>query len=200
MIDIKDRMGKNLSGTEITKKAINRAWNIFLDFELMLLRFIGHIPLHFVRRFFYRLAGVKIGNGSTIHMWCNFFNPKNIEIGEDSIIGDHAFLDGRAKLKIGSHVDVASHVLIYNSEHDVHSDDFHAIVEPVVVEDYVFIGPGVIVQPGVTIKKGAIVAAGAVVVKDIDAFSMVGGVPAKVIGVRRNKNPHYRLGRARLFQ
>lgn len=200
MIEIKDKMGRSLSKEEIGQRSINRIFNILLDFELMLLRWIGHIPLHSIRFFFYRLAGVKIGNGSTIHMWCNFFNPKNIEIGKDSIIGDHAFLDGRAKLKIGNHVDIASHVLIYNSEHDVHSDDFHAIVEPVVVEDYVFIGPGVIVQPGVTIKKGAIVAAGAVVVKDVDAFSMVGGVPAKVIGERQNKNPHYRLGRARLFQ
>lgn len=200
MIDIKDRMGKNLSGTEATKKAINRTWNIFLDFELMLLRFAGHIPLHFVRRFFYRLAGVTIGKGSTIHMWCNFFQPGNIEIGEDTIVGDHAFLDGRAKLKIGNHVDIASRVMIYNSEHDVHSEDFHAIVEPVVIEDYVFVGPGVIIQPGVTIKKGAIIAAGAVVAKDVEAFNMVGGIPATLIGERHNKNPHYRLGRARLFQ
>ena len=130
----------------------------------------------------------------------NFFMPKNISIGEDTIIGDHAFLDGRAKLKIGSHVDVASSVMIYNSEHDLHSSAFEAIESPVVIEDYVFIGPRAIILSGVKIGKGAVVAAGAVVAKDVPDFTIVGGVPAKVIGERSNKNPNYRLGRARLFQ
>ena len=43
-------------------------------------------------------------------------------------------------------------------------------------------------------------AAGAVVVKDVSQFSIVGGVPAEVIGERKLKDPHYKLGRARLFQ
>lgn len=200
MFNIKDRMGKELNLSEVNEKTINRVFNILLDFELMLLRYAGHIPFYCVRRFIYRLAGVKIGKGSTIHMWCNFFNPKRVEIGEDTIIGNHAFLDGRAKLLIGNHVDIASYAMIYNSEHDVNSSDFHAIEEPVIIEDYVFIGPGVIIQPGVTIKKGAVVAAGAVVAGDVEAYAVVGGVPAKFIKERQNKNPQYRLGRARLFQ
>lgn len=200
MIEIKDKMGKSLSSDAVVSKVAKRLLNILLDFELMLLRLVGHIPSHNMRKFFYRLAGVKIGKGSTIHMWCNFFNPSGVEIGEDTIVGDHAFLDGRAKLKIGDHVDIASHALIYNSEHDVHSVDFHANEEPVIIEDYVFLGPRVIIQPGVTIKKGAVVAAGAVVAKDVDSFTMAGGVPAQKIGERKNKDPHYKLGRARLFQ
>ncbi len=200
MIELTDRMGRILSAEEVTQKSVNRLFNIFLDFELMVLRWVGHIPFHSIRKFFYILAGVKIGNDSSIHMWCNFFNPAGVEIGEDTIIGDHAFLDGRAPLKIGNHVDIASRVMIYNSQHDVNSDDFHAIEEPVVIEDFVFVGPGVIIQPGVTIGKGAIVAAGAVVAKDVEPFIMVGGVPAQKIGERKNKNPHYKLGRARLFQ
>ncbi|MBI3379901.1 acyltransferase [Candidatus Gottesmanbacteria bacterium] len=200
MIEVSDKMGNKLSMSEIKKKSVNRIVNVLLDFELMLLRWVSHIPFHNVRILFYRLSGLKIGRGSSVHMWCNFFNPKGIEIGEGTIIGDHAFLDGRALLKIGNHVDIASRVMIYNSEHNVHSDDFHAIEEPVIIKDYVFIGPGVIIQPGVTIGKGAVVAAGAVVAKDVNDFTMVGGVPAQKIGERQNKNPHYKLGRARLFQ
>lgn len=193
-------MGRKLSSSEIQQKGLNRISNYMLDFELMLLRWVGHIPFHCVRNFFYKLAGVNIDKGSTIHMWCNFFNPSKVEIGEDTIIGDHAFLDGRAPLRIGNHVDIASRVMIYNSQHDVNSSDFHAIEKSVIIEDYVFIGPGVIIQPGVTIGKGAIIAAGAVVTKDVETFTIVGGVPAQKIGERINKDLHYRLGRARLFQ
>ena len=133
-------------------------------------------------------------------MWARFYDPKNIAIGEDTHIGDHCFLDGRNKIKIGNHVDIASQVLIYNEEHNVSSEEFEATNESVEIGDYVFIGPRVIILPGVKIGKGAVVAAGAVVTKDVPDFMIVGGVPAVKIGERKNKNPNYKLGRARLFQ
>ncbi|MBI2008292.1 acyltransferase [Candidatus Amesbacteria bacterium] len=143
---------------------------------------------------------MKIGSKSTLHVGCRFFDPSGIKIEEGTIIGDRCFLDGRAKLTIGNHVDIASQVMIYNSEHDINSDDFHATSAPVSISDYVFIGPRAIILPGVKIGKGAIIGAGAVVTKDIPDFAIVGGIPAKVIGERANKDPKYKLGRARLFQ
>jgi len=196
----KDKMGRSLSGKEASKKIINRLFNYWLDFELMCLRCVGHIPLHTVRRFFYRIHGIKMGKRAVIHMWASFFQPRNIEIGEGTIVGDHAFLDGRARLKIGKEVDIASYVMIYNSEHNLESDEFSAIEEPVEIGDYSFIGPRVIILPGVKIGTGAIVAAGAVVTKDVADYAIVGGIPAVKIGERRNKDLHYKLGRARLFQ
>jgi maltose O-acetyltransferase len=197
---IKDKQGKTLSGSELIRKVLNRLFNYFLDFELMILRWVGHIPSHFIRNMKYKFFGLKIGKGSTIHMWASFFDPRNITVGEDTIIGDHAFLDGRDKIKIGNHTDIASSVMIYNSEHDLSSPDFGAIQEAVEIGDYVFIGPRVTIMPGVKIGKGAVVAGGAVVTKDVEPFTIVGGVPAKLIGERKNKNPNYKLGRARLFQ
>ena len=197
---MKDRMGKELTNSQIMQKGTNRVLSILLDLELLLLRWVGHIPLHFMRRFFYQLSGIKIGSGSTIHMWAAFYDPTNIVIGQGTIIGDHAFLDGRAKITVGDNVDIASSIMVYNGKHDYESEDFHLVFSPVVIENYVFIGPRVIIQPGVTIGKGAVVAAGAVVTKDIPPFSIVGGVPAKVIGERKQKNLNYRLGWARLLQ
>ena len=196
----KDKYGKEISATQAVPKIGNRIYNYWLDFELMLLRWVGHIPVHSIRKLIYRLAGTKIDKGSTIHMWARFFQPSNISIGKDTIVGDHVFLDGRAPITIGNHVDIASSVLIYNSEHDINKDDFSAREEPVEIGDYVFIGPRAIILPGVKIGKGAILGAGAVVTKDVPDFAIVGGVPAKVIGERKNKNPSYKLGRARLFQ
>lgn len=194
-------MGRELGADEVLKKSVSRSVNILLDFELMLLNLINcTVPFHFIRKLAYRLAGVKIGKNSFIHMGARFYLPINITIGNGTIVGDHCFLDGRAKLTIGDNVDIASQVLIYNSEHDIHSENFDPIEEPVEIGDYVFIGPRAIILPGVKIGKSAVVAAGAVVTTDVKPFEIVGGVPAKVIGERKNKNPHYKLGRARLFQ
>ena len=196
----KDKTGKELSLNEALPKIQKRIQTIFLEFQLMLLRWTGYVPSHSWRKFVYELAGIKIGQGSTFHMWANFFQPKNIQIGEDTVIGDHCFLDGRARLKIGSHTDIASQVLIYNSEHDVNDPDFKAQEQPVEIGDYVFIGPRAIILPGVKIGKGAIIGAGAVVTKNVFPGKIVGGVPAQEIGSRNLKDFHYRLGRVSLFQ
>lgn len=182
------------------KKIIRRINTIIVELEVFILHLAGLIPSHFIRRFFYRLGGIKIGKGSTLHMGTRFYNPCNIVIGEDSIIGEDAVLDGRDKLIIGNHVDIATGVMIYNAEHDINDPAFRAVNAPVFIEDHVFVGPRAIILPGVTINKGAVVGAGAVVTKDVGEYVIVGGVPAKQIGVRELKNLNYKLGRASWFR
>jgi len=196
-----DKNGRALNGSQTLQKITTRMRSYLSDVQLFVLHCISeHVPSHQLRLFVFRLSGIRIGRGSAVHMAARFFSPGGINIGEDSIIGFGCFLDGRDTLSIGSHVDIASEVMIYNSEHDIAAPDFHAHNAPVHIHDYVFIGPRAIILPGVTIGKGAIVAAGAVVTKDVPEFAIVGGVPAKQIGTRTNTEPHYRLGRARLFQ
>ncbi len=181
-------------------RIIQRIKTVLLEFVVMKLHYVGKVPFHHYRRFFYKIFGMKIGRGSAIHMNLRIYNPFNIQIGEDSIIGEDSVLDGRDRLKIGNHVDIATGVMIYNAEHDVKDPSFRAINAPVVIEDYVFIGPRAIILPGVTVKKGAVVGAGAVVTKDVEENSIVGGVPAKQIGTRDIKDLNYRLGRAAWFR
>ena len=197
---MKDKTGRQLTFAEVMQKGFNRIGAIELEFEMMILRWVGHIPLHHVRRVFYRMGGMKIGKGSSIHCGAVFYDSRNISVGEDTIIGENAVLDGRDKIKIGNHVDIASEVMIYNSEHDLKDPHFGPIHACVTIEDYVFIGPRAIILPGVTIHRGAAIAAGAVVTKDVDEGSIVGGVPAKEISKRDTSELHYRLGRARWFR
>lgn len=204
VLPITDKTGKHLTPKETVKKIQFRFSSIFLEIVVYFLHIIGAIPLHHIRRFFYRLFGIKIGKGSTIHMGTRFYDPRNISVGEDTIIGEDTILDGREKLTIGNHVDIASEVMIYNSEHNVNSEHFAAVEnvvrEFVIIEDYVFIGPRAIILPGVKIGRGAIVGAGAIVTKEVPPYAIVGGVPAKIIGERRNKELHYKLGRAAWFR
>lgn len=182
-------------------KILNRIKTIILELtNSFLILVVGYTPIHRFRRFFYRLCGMKINKGSTIHMFLSTYKASGISIGKDSIIGEWAVLDGRDKLVIGDNVDIATGVMIYNGEHDVYDENFKATFAPVTIGDYVFIGPRAIILPGVTIKKGAVVAAGAVVTKDVEEFTIVGGVPAREIGKRKDKNPQYKLGRAAWFR
>lgn len=192
----------------ISQKVQRRLAAIYLEFITGFLWWcIGYIPLHHVRRFFYRLFGMRIGSGSTIHMMARIYDPRHIKIGKDTIIGERATLDGRKQLAnsngglvIGDHVDVASEVMLWTSQHDISDPKFSAIEEQVTIEDYVFIGPRAVILPGVTIGKGAIVAAGAVVTKDVAPLSVVAGIPAKEISQRDPNSLGYTLGRARWFQ
>jgi maltose O-acetyltransferase len=195
-----DRKGNQLSWSDAFKKIGNRIYNYYLDLKVAKLWILSNVPFHGFRLWIYRWAGVRIGKNSYLHTGARFYQPNNITIGEGTIIGDHATLDGRAALKIGNHVDIASEVMIFNSQHDINHSDFDAIEAPVTIGDYVFIGPRAIILPGVTIGNGAVIAAGAVVTKDVAPGDVVGGVPAKPISKRQLTEFNYRLGRPRLFQ
>ena len=198
---LKDKHGKSYTwGQAFTLKFIPRLESYGLDLSLMFLHLTTLIPSHAIRNFIWRSFGLNLGNGSTLHTGVRVFDPRGISVGEGTIIGYGTFIDGRDKVKIGNHTDIASEVMIYSSEHDLSSPEFAAITSPVNIGDYVFIGPRAIILAGVTIGDGAVVAAGAVVTKDVAPYTIVGGVPAKEIGERKLKDPHYKLGRFKLFQ
>lgn len=197
---IKDKHGKNLTWEQGINKVSVRFESYLLDFTLMCLDIATLIPSHTIRNFIWRSVGIKIGRNSTLHTGVKVYDPRNIVVGEGTIVGRGVFIDGRDKVSIGNHTSIASEAMIYSSEHDLTAPDFHARSEPVKIGDYVFIGPRAIILPGVTIGNLAVVAAGAVVTKNVGAGEIAGGVPAKVIGERKLKNANYRLGRFKLFQ
>ncbi len=146
--------------------------------------FVSHVPFYGIRHWYLRrVLRIAIGPKSAIHMGC-FFTGNNIHIGNDTVINRDTYLDGRGKLSIGSKVAISPNAYIITLDHDPQSECFSALPEPVVIEDYVWIGARAMVLPGITIRKGAVIGAGAVVTKDVEEFSIVAGVPAKTIGKR----------------
>jgi len=121
-----------------------------------------------------------------------FGNGANIEIGDYSAIGERAYIGGigeSGKLKIGNYVLMAPEVVILTSNHNYLHTGIPMCYqgtseEIVVIEDDVWICMRVMIMPGVTVHKGAIVAAGAVVTKDVPPYTIVGGIPAKILRMR----------------
>jgi acetyltransferase-like isoleucine patch superfamily enzyme len=158
----------------------------FKGLALYLAFLTGRVPWHAFRLFMYtRIFGVKIGRRSSIHWRARFFAPSGVCIGNYTIIGYDAFLDGRFGIHIGDNVNIGGEVAIFTAEHDPDTPDFAMVGAPVTIDDYAYIGTRATILPGVTIGKGAVVATGAVVVKDVPPYQIVGGVPARYIKDRR---------------
>jgi len=109
--------------------------------------------------------------------------PEGIHIGNNTIIGNDAFLDGRKGIYIGNNVNFGPWCRIYTMKHNI--DAFTEVIgNPVTIHDWVYIAGNVTIFEGVTIGEGAVVASGAVVTHDVEPWTMVAGVPAKPIKTR----------------
>ena len=157
----------------------------------IILPFVMGIPSRKIRLLFLKRLGLKVGRGTHISRFVSFRDCKNIEIGDGCVINPHVLLDGRgAKIRIGSHVDIAQETTIWTMSHDKHTHQ--AFSRAVVIQDYVWICHRTIIMPGVEIGKDAICAAGSVVTRSVPSNSVVAGVPAKVIS-ETNRTEDYKL-------
>jgi len=160
-----------------------------------------------MRRAIWRSIARKFGSGVRIGAAVGFKHLETFEIGNGVFIGAQTYIQGRfdGTTRIGNRVWIgpqayfdARHLVledhvgwgpgakVLGSVHtglpvDVPIIETDLEVRPVKVEEWADIGTGAILLPGVTVGKGSIVGAGAVVTRDVPAFSIVAGVPAKFI-------------------
>lgn len=156
----------------------------------------GLIPSHHLRNLIYKYVFlVKTGKKTIVYFGTEIRGHVNLFIGERSIIGDRSVLDARNGIFIGNDVSLSSSVSIWTEQHD-YNDPWYRC-NPVKsgsvhIGNRAWIGPNTTILPRVSIGEGAVIAAGAVVTKDVPPYTLVAGVPAKVIG-ERNKNLKYEL-------
>ena len=154
---------------------------------------IAALPSYSMRHAYYRwICRMRLGRNAKVMRGVFVLAPQRIRIGENSVINNDCRLDGRGELTIGDNVNVAFDVHIYTMSHDHNDPSFAGVLEPVCIEDYVWLCSRSTVLPGVTIGRGAVVAAGAVVTSDVAPLTVVGGVPSRKIG-QRNPELDYRL-------
>lgn len=153
--------------------------------------FIAHIPVEILRNVYYRsILGVRIGHATHLSMrlfFTGYHNFCNVAIGNNCVINREVYLDGRAGVSVGNNVNISFGTCLLSLHHDHNDPNFMSIGAPIEIEDHVWIGARAIILPGVTLGEGSVVAAGAVVTRSVPAYTVVGGVPAKVIGERNSQ-------------
>ncbi len=113
----------------------------------------------------------------------------NISIGNNSGIGANSYISATDKVEIGNDVLIGPGLFVYTANHETRRGtpiiQQKMISAPIRIGNDVWIGTRVTILPGVTIGDGAVIGAGAVVTKNVDPFTIVGGVPATKIGERK---------------
>ena len=168
-----------------------------------------------MRAVIWRAAARRVGRGLQIGSGVGFKHLETFAIGDGVFIGAQSYLQGRfdGTFEIGDHVwigpqsyfDARDLILeeyvgwgpgarVLGSAHTGVPADVPIIqtdldIKPVRIEAWADIGTNAVILPGVTVGRGSIVGAGAVVTRDVPPFSVVAGVPARVIRQRNSQEP-----------
>lgn len=152
---------------------------------------IPSLPSQHLRNWGMRKLGIKMSKNVKFFNDFQVRNPKGIIIEDGVSIGPKVLLDGRCGLTIRRNAVIAYDAIIWTLNHDYNDEHFRGKGAPVEIGEYAWICSRAIIMPGISIGEGAIIASGAIVTKDVPAFSIVGGIPAKIIGNREKKEYSY---------
>jgi len=144
-------------------------------------RMFNFLRITFLRGF------LVIGKGCIVEPYVNFGKGIDITIGNMCQINERVYIQSG---KIGNHVLIAPNTCILGRFHGYEQVNIPMALQgitkesPPTIENDVWIGRNVVIMPGVTIGKGSIIGSNAVVTKNIEPYSIVGGVPARLIKKR----------------
>ena len=132
-----------------------------------------------------------IGYGTVILDGFNVRNPNKIQIGKRCFVNINCFIQGAGGVSIGDDVLIAPNVSFYSENHifensrkRINEQGFER--KPIKIGNDVWIGANVVLLPGVILGDGCVIAAGAVITKSFPKNSVIGGVPGKLLKVRKN--------------
>ena len=138
-------------------------------------------------RFFYKKLGVSLKDGARLSAGVVIYGDyKNLILHRNSEINYGCFLLAKNKILVGENSTLAYKVTILTSANpngplNLLSRIYPKMTAPVIIGDNVWIGANSVILPGITVGRCSVVAAGAVVTKDVKPFTLVAGVPAKMI-------------------
>jgi putative colanic acid biosynthesis acetyltransferase WcaF len=141
-------------------------------------------PCHAWRAFLLRLFGAKIGKGVHIYPAVQIWAPWNLEVGDETGVGNGAILYTQGKIILGKRVVISQGVHLCSGSHDYTKSGFPLFTKDIIVEDQAWVAAEAFVHCGVTIGEGAVIGARSVVSKNMPAWMVCAGHPCKPIKER----------------
>ena len=142
-------------------------------------------PLHAWRALLLRLFGARLGPHNRIYPRARIWAPWNL-ICEDAVsIADDAEIYNPATITLRSHSIISQQAYLCGATHDYDDPAFPMIWAPISIGAYAWIGARAVVQMGITVGDGAILGLGAIATRNLDAWSINAGIPARKIGRRK---------------
>lgn len=140
------------------------------------------------RIFLLKLFGARIAKTVNISRTAKIEQPWNLTMGHLSSLGDNSWIYCLDKINIGEKCCIGKDVYLITGSHDICDVNFNLLTAPITIKNGCWISTGAYILPGITIGEYSVIAANSHVVKSTEAFSVVGGNPAKFIKKREFKN------------
>lgn len=142
------------------------------------------LPLMGFKIFSLKLFGAKIGEGLVIKPSVNIKFPWKLEIGNDVWIGENVWIDNLDEVMIGNDVCISQGALLLTGNHDYTVSSFDYKNASILIEDGVWIGAKSVVCPGVICKAHSILSVGSIATKELEAYTIYQGNPAREVRIR----------------
>lgn len=141
-------------------------------------------PSSGLKKWILKLFGAKIGQGVVIKPGVNIKYPWKLTIGNHSWIGEKVWIDNLATVTIGNSVCLSQGAMLLTGNHNYNAPAFDLMVNPISLEDGVWIGAWAIVCPGVVCHSHCVLAVKSVATKSLSAFTIYQGNPAVPVKTR----------------
>ena len=178
-----NQLWKERSRPTIFSKTWYRSWGkrvITLGFLIRALKYLS----------FLRRNGAKLGEMTIISPSVFQGSLHRLKIGSHCAIG-RVHIALHAEVSIGNNVVINDSVTMLTGTHDIQDASWGLLRKPILIGEYAWVAQGAIIMPGVSIGEGAVVGAGSVVTKDVPAYEIVAGNPARSTGKTRTRQLTY---------
>jgi len=163
----------------------NRAARALWGLACLLLFRTSPRPLHRWRAALLRCFGARLGRDCHIYPKARIWAPWNLRCDDGAAIANDAVIYNAAEVHLGTHAIVSEQAYICTATHDMDDPAFPMVTAPISLGRYAWVCARASVLPGVTVQEGAVLSLGSVAVRDLDAWHVYAGVPARSIRERR---------------
>ena len=145
-------------------------------------------PLHAWRTMLLRCFGARIGNHCHIYPRARIWAPWNLQCGDVVAIADDAQIYNAWPVALESHATISQQAWLCTASHDIDDAGFPMTGAPIHVGERAWVCGRATVLPGITLQRGAVLATGAVATGDLAAWSVYGGIPARLLRQRQHRH------------